>query len=101
MSSYKDAKLKVVDGQSSKLPKVLVCYYIAQGLMDLQKLLYLESKQDLISISKVTLHGPLIWYPSAEPFERPLTYHTAIGDIAVDVIPAELKVHGLTFTSWA
>lgn len=66
-----------------------------------QQSIYRESELDLIPIGKITLLGPSIVDPSVEPFERLLTYHTTIGDIKANETPPQLKVHGLTLTSWA
>lgn len=86
-----------VNFQASPRPKlleVLVCYNFGKGVTDWQESIYLEFEHDLIPTGDITLLPSTIEDPCIEPFKRALTYHSAIGHIAMDKTLAELKVNG-------
>lgn len=61
-------------GPWPQLPKVLIYYNFAKGLIDHQESIYLKFELDLIPIGKFTLLGPPLLDPNTERFDCVLTY---------------------------
>lgn len=92
--------MKPRTGPRPQIPEVLVCYNFTEGLTDQEELIYLEFELDLIPIGKLSLPQSPLPDSTIEPFQRALTYHTAIGDNDVDETSAKLEVQGQSLTSW-
>lgn len=68
--------------------------------MDQQELIFLKTTKDFIFIEEITLPDISLKDSSEDPVNPAITYKSTIGDIEVEKIPTELKIHGRTLATW-